>query len=393
MIDRKAGNMKDQNDRKSSNKDTEKSNPVLRVLKKEPVLVVSALCMLISMFFVPPSKDYVNYIDFRVLVLLFCLMAVVAGLQHHGLFNWLACKVLSGKMQRRKLFLLLILLPFFSSMLVTNDVALITFVPFAVLVLGLTGQQNYMIFVVVMQTVAANLGSMATPVGNPQNLYLYSAFRLSAADFFRTVLPFTLLALPLLLISLIFCKKSEITVELSDTDAALNRSHIFLHLILFLLCLLSVFHVLDYRILLAVICAALLIMDRTVFGSVDYSLLLTFVCFFVFAGNIGAIDVIRTFLQNLLADNPLLTSILASQVISNVPAAVLLSGFTQNWQALLLGADIGGLGTPIASLASLISFRIYMKSQGAKAGKYMGFFMLVNVIGLVLFYAAAVILL
>lgn len=257
--------MKDQNDRKSSNKDTEKSNPVLRALKKEPVLVVSALCMLVSMFFVPPSKDYVNYIDFRVLVLLFCLMAVVAGLQRHGLFNWLACKVLSGKMQRRKLFLLLILLPFFSSMLVTNDVALITFVPFAVLVLGLTGQQNYMIFIVVMQTVAANLGSMATPVGNPQNLYLYSAFRLSAADFFRTVLPFTLLALPLLLISVIFCKKSEITVELSDTDAALNRSHIFLHLILFLLCLLSVFHVLDYRILLAVICTALLIMDRTVF--------------------------------------------------------------------------------------------------------------------------------
>lgn len=361
-------------------------------IKKEPVLAVSAVCMLISMFFVPPSAAYIDYIDFRVLALLFCLMSVVAGLQRHGLFTWLAGRILSGKLQRRMLFLLLILLPFFSSMLLTNDVALITFVPFTVLILGLTGEQRYMIFVIVMQTVAANLGSMATPVGNPQNLYLYSAFGLSAGSFFGTVLPYVVLAFPLLSASVLFYPKGELSVKLPDGNALGDMHRIFLYLALFLLCLLSVFHVLHYGLLLAIVCVALFFADRPLFRTMDYGLLLTFVCFFVFAGNIGLIDGIRIFLQGLLAGQPLLTSALASQVISNVPAAVLLSGFTEDWKALLLGTDIGGLGTPIASLASLISFRLYMKTDNADAAKYLGFFTLVNVIGLVLFLAVAMIL-
>ena len=363
-------------------------NPLV-FFKKEPVLSVSALCMLISTFFVPPSGAYLGYIDFRVLALLFCLMAVVAGLQRHGLFTWLAGRLLTGKKQRRTLFLLLILLPFFSSMLVTNDVALITFVPFAILILELTGQQNYMIFVVVMQTVAANLGSMATPVGNPQNLYLYSAFGLSAAEFFRTVLPYTLLALPLLALSVLFCAGGDLSVSLPKEHALGDKRRILLYLALFILCLLSVFHVLHYAVLLAVVCAALFIADRSLYRTMDYGLLLTFVCFFIFAGNIGAIGSVRSVLQGMLAGQPLLASALASQIISNVPAAVLLSGFTDNWRALMLGTDIGGLGTPIASLASLISFRLYMKAKGANGGRYMGFFLLVNIAGLALFLAVA----
>lgn len=359
-------------------------------MKKEPVLMISAICMVISMFFVPPGAAYIDYIDFRVLALLFCLMAVVAGLQRHGLFNWLAARMLTGEKQRRMLFLLLILLPFFSSMLVTNDVALITFVPFALLILELTGQQRFAIFLVVMQTVAANLGSMATPVGNPQNLYLYSRFQIPADAFFLTVLPYTLVTLPLLALSVLFCPRGTLRVSLPETALSKNRGHICLYLSLFVLCLLSVFHVLHYGLLLAVVCIALALADRSLYKTLDYGLLLTFVCFFIFAGNIGAIGGVRLFLQNLLARQPLVTATLASQVISNVPAAVLLSGFTQDWRALLLGTDIGGLGTPIASLASLISFRLYLKSNGANARRYMAVFLAVNAAGLLLFLSAAV---
>lgn len=357
-------------------------NKFLTILKKEPVLAAAALCMIVSMFFVPPSAAYIDYIDFRVLALLFCLMAVVAGLQRHGLFDSLARHVLTGRMKRRTLFAELILLPFFSSMLVTNDVALITFVPFAILILELTGQQEHLIFIIVMQTVAANLGSMATPVGNPQNLYIYSAFHLSAGDFFQVVLLYTIAAFPLLLFSVFLCPKGEISVELPESENPVDKRFIGMYLILFVLCLLSVFHVLHYGILLAVICITLAAAERSLFKQIDYCLLLTFVCFFVFAGNIGSVDAIRQFLQDLLNSHPLLTSMLASQVISNVPAAVLLSGFTQDWKALLVGTDIGGLGTPIASLASLISLKLYMKTAGSNIAKYLGFFVLANIIGL-----------
>ena len=371
---------------------TEKTpSKTLRFFKKEPVLSISAVCAVISALFVPPSAAYVDYIDFRVLALLFCLMAVVAGLQRYGLFTWLAKKMLSGKKQRRTLFLLLILLPFFSSMLVTNDVALITFVPFAILILGLTGQEKYMIFVIVMQTVAANLGSMATPVGNPQNLFLYSRYSLSAGEFFAAVLPYALLSLPLLTVSVLFCPKEEISVSLPEAKEDIKKDRIALYLILFVLCLLSVFHALHWGILLAIICIALFIADRALYRTMDYGLLLTFVCFFIFSGNLGAIDSIKTVLQELLQKQPLLTSALASQIISNVPAAVLLSAFTEDWRALLLGTDLGGLGTPIASLASLISLRLYMKAEGSSAGKFLLFFSMVNVVGLALFLGIAMV--
>lgn len=281
-------------------------------------------------------------------------------------------------------------------MLVTNDVALITFVPFAILILELTGQQKYLVFIVVMQTVAANLGSMATPVGNPQNLYLYSRFGLSAGSFFKTVLPFALLALILTAASVLFCPDREFIISFPGMDETRPSSEPFpekkrllLHLCLFALCLLSVFHLLPYPILFFIVCTALLFADRSLYRALDYGLLATFVCFFVFAGNIGAIPAVRSFLQELLASRPLITSALASQVISNVPAAVLLSGFTDDWRALLLGTDIGGLGTPIASLASLISFRLYMKTKNASAPAFLFLFTLVNVTGLLLFLTAA----
>ena len=362
---------------------------LLQFPKKEPVLFAAALCMILSAVFVPPSAVWISHIDFRTLALLFSLMAVVAGMQNHGLFDWIAQKMLSGKKTRRMLFLVLILMPFFTSMLITNDVALITFVPFAILILELTGQQKYLIFVVIAQTIAANLGSMATPVGNPQNLYLYSCFDLSAGEFFAAVMPYALLSLAAVAVSVLFCPNQEFAVTFPEKQEIDSKKHLLLYLALFLLCLLSVFRVLHWGILLVIVCAALLLADRKLFGGLDYGLLLTFVCFFIFAGNIGAIDAVNELLRSIMGNSPLLTSALASQVISNVPAAVLLSGFTQDWKALLLGTDIGGLGTPIASMASLISFRLYMKTKDASAGKYLLWFSVVNFAGLIVFLAIA----
>ena len=352
--------------------------------QREPVLSIAAVAAILSMFFVPPSAAYIDYIDVRVLCLLFCLMAVVAGLQGCGLFDFLAQRLLAGKQSLRRVVLLLVLLPFFSSMLVTNDVALITFVPFAILVLNTIGRKDQAIGVIVLQTVAANLGSMATPVGNPQNLFLYANYQLSAAQFFGTTIPLTLVSLVLLILLTLRFPKEALQISFAE-KRALDRPRLLLaYGLLFLLCLLSVFRVLHYGILTAVIFIAFLLLDRSVLRRVDYGLLVTFVCFFIFAGNIGCISAVRDLLTALLERSTLLSSVLASQVISNVPAAVLLSGFTGDWQGLLIGVNLGGLGTLIASLASLISFKFYAAIPEAQSGRYLAVFTAVNVLGLVI---------
>lgn len=356
------------------------------------MLSVSALCACVSMFLVPPSAAYLSYIDFRVLGLLLCLMAVVALWRKCALFDVLAQKLLSGRRSARILTLTLTLLPFFSSMLVTNDVALLTFVPFTVVVMGLTGRSAKLPWVVVLQTLAANLGSMALPVGNPQNLFLYNAFSLSAGEFFSAVLPIAGASLVMLAVAALLSDKGSTQVDFAKAAAIENRGLFLLTAALQLLCLLSVFRVLDYRILTVVTLSCLLLFSRDTFRELDYCLLLTFVCFFIFAGNIGSIGGVRDFLTALLGKNALLTSALASQVISNVPAAVLLSGFTENWKGLLLGVDVGGLGTPVASLASLISLKLYARSEGARTERFLWLFLLANAAGLLLLLPLAAIL-
>ena len=366
---------------------------LLGALRREPVLCAAAVCALLSMLLTPPSAAYLGYIDFRVLVLLFCLMAVVAGFQLCGVFAVLAQRLLAGERRMRFVTLVLVLLPFFSSMLVTNDVALITFVPFAVLVLGLIGRRERLIYIVVLQTIAANLGSMATPVGNPQNLYLYSAFGIPAGDFFAVLGPLTLVSLVGLSAAALCVKPEGIEVRFPEKQTIRRPRQLWLMAALFLLCLLSVFHVLHYAVLLAVVAVCLLLFARHLFPRVDYGLLFTFVCFFIFAGNIGNIPAVKDFLSAVMAENTFLTSLCASQIISNVPAAVLLSGFTEDWKGLLLGTDVGGLGTLIASLASLISFRLYLKSPGAKSLRYLGVFTLANLVGLAILIAVSLIFL
>ena len=359
--------------------------------KKEAVLCISGFAALVTMFFVTPSISYLNYIDFRVLALLFCLMAVVAGFNETGVFLSLSEKLLKRVNNTRGLSLVLIMLCFFGSMWITNDVALITFVPFTIMLLSVTSQTKYMIPIMVLETVAANLGSMLTPVGNPQNLFLYSFYHLSIGDFLRITLPYTVVSLLLLGASVLFIKKEDLRVTLPEAQKAGRKKLclIGIYSLLFLICLFCVLHILDYRIMLLIVFLTVLLCQRRVLMKVDYSLLLTFVFFFLFVGNLGSLTVIKEFLSNLMNGRELLIAITASQVISNVPAALLLSAFTDNGKALILGTDIGGLGTIIASLASLISFKFYIKTEGAKPGKYLISFTLYNLIflaGLILFY-------
>ena len=361
---------------------------MLSFLKKEPVLVIAAVAAAVSCLLVPPDAAYLGYIDFRTLALLYALMLVVAGLRNAGAFAYLAHVVCLRAKTARGMGALLVAVTFFTSMLITNDVALLTFVPFAVVLLGMTGRQHDLILVVALQTVAANLGSMLTPVGNPQNLYLYSYYNLGAADFFRITAPVWALSLLLTLALTLLLPRAPLHVELGE-EPGVRKRQLWLYLALFAVCLLSVFRLLPWPVMLGIVVAALLLFDRKNLLSADFCLLLTFVAFFVFAGNLARLEAVDALLRRLLAGREYLTALLASQVISNVPAALLLSGFTDNARALLLGVDVGGLGTPIASLASLISLKLYCRSPGAHAGRYLLLFTLVNLALLALLSLAA----
>lgn len=359
-------------------------NKIKSFIQKETVLFIAALCAIATMFLVPPSVAYIEYIDFRVLCLLFCLMAVVAGFKSVGMFQWLTFQLLRRIRSGRILSVTLVMLPFFSSMLVTNDVALLIFIPFTLALLAQLGLNKAMIPVIVLQTVAANLGSMATPVGNPQNLFLYAAYQLGAADFFSVTLPLAAISfLCLAAAAFPVLPKSLERQELKHEQIS-SVTHLLIYAALFILCLLTVFRIVPYAVTTAVIVAALLILNRNLLGQVDYMLLLTFVCFFIVSENLGQVAWVRNFLQELLGRSTLLTAVGASQVISNVPAAVLLSGFTDQWRDLLAGVNIGGLGTPIASLASLITLKLYMRWPEARVVMFLGLFTVVNLVGLII---------
>ena len=350
-------------------------------VQKEMVLCIAALCAIATMFFVPPDIHYLEYIDFRVLCLLLCLMAVVAGFKSVGVFGWLTSQMLRRTRSGPVLGVLLVLLPFFSAMLVTNDVALIVFIPFT---LGLLEQLQCRraIPVIVLQTIAANLGSMATPVGNPQNLFLYGFFNMNPGDFFSVTLPLTAVSLVALVLASLPLLPKQLQEQQLENTAISSGRHLAIYGALFGLCLLTVFRVIPYPVTTAVIVVLLFLLDRSLLKEIDFILLITFVCFFIVSENLGRIEAVRSFLQALLEKSTLLTAAGASQVISNVPAAVLLSGFTDQWRELLAGVNIGGLGTPVASLASLITMKIYAGWKDSNMGGFLGFFTLANLLGL-----------
>lgn len=359
-------------------------------IAKEAVLCVATACALFTMALVPPDREYLHYIDFRVLCLLLCLMAVVAGLKAIGTFHWLTYQLLHRIHSGRVLSVTLVLLPFFCSMFVTNDVALIIFVPFTMMLLDQMGCSHRMVPVLVLQTAAANLGSMATPVGNPQNLYLYARYNIGIGDFFAVTLPLTAVSLLVLAAAAVPLLPAQMPQQTLERASVRDTKALAIYFALFALCLLTVFRVVPYPVTTAITVAVFFWLDRGVLKEIDYMLLLTFVCFFTVSENLGRIEAVRTVLQQLLQWNTLLTAVGTSQVISNVPAAVVLSGFTDRWQQLLAGVNIGGLGTPIASLASLITLKFYMGRPGARIARFLACFTLVNLIGLavlLLFYS------
>lgn len=348
-------------------------------IKSEIVLIISFVLAAASAFIVTPNAEYIDYIDFKTLALLLCLMAVMAGLGELGIFRLLASKLLRLAGTTRSLSLWLCMLCFFSSMIITNDVALITFVPFSIVALRLSGCEKLLIPLVTLETVAANLGSMLTPVGNPQNLYLFSAFNMTVSDFFMTVLPYAALSLFLLAGSVLFIKKEKIAINSEGKTQKINGRLCTIYAVLFAISILTVFRIIPYGITLVASVAAILVFDRKALAKVDYSLLFTFVFLFIFIGNLKNIGTVNDFLSKTVSGNEVLAGIAASQIISNVPAAILLSGFTDNIKSLLIGVNLGGLGTLIASMASLISFKLVTKEE-ISSGRYILVFSAVNII-------------
>lgn len=361
--------------------------------KREIVLSIAILLAVISAVIIHPDKEYINYIDFRTLAILFCLMAVMAGLQKIGLFRYVAEKLLGRVSHIRGLTFILIMLCFFSSMLITNDVALITFVPFTFIVLKMImgdHSEKLIVPVVVMQTIAANLGSMLTPIGNPQNLYLYGKTTMNFVSFMLLMLPYTVIAFLLLAVwCLSFRYQGEKRIELRIEQICgitQYKKQLVTYMSLFVLCILTVSHVIPYPATLGIVLLVVFILDRHVLKEVDYALLLTFVGFFVFIGNMGRVPAFNAFIQNIIDGNEVLTSVVASQFMSNVPAALLLSGFTNQYELLIVGTNLGGLGTLIASMASLISFKYIGKEYGHLKGRYMLYFTVANILFLILLF-------
>lgn len=348
----------------------------IEFFKHEFILVIAGIAALVSCMLVPVT-NYINYIDTDTIGLLFCLMIAVAGFRESSVLAFFSGKLLGrGKGRTRKTGTILVFISFFSALFFTNDVALIAFVPITAALFA--NHKKTMSYVIILQTAAANLGSMLTPFGNPQNLYLYGHYEMSPKEFFGTTVPVFVFGGLLIFLLCLFIKNEPMETESRSTVKLGKKSYIIMYAVLFALCLLSVFNVLDVIIVFASVCVVAIIIDPNLFVGVDYGLLLTFGFFFIFVGNISNIPAVQGFTEHLVGGREMSAAIIVSQFISNVPAAVMLSGFTENAKALVLGTNIGGLGTIIASLASIISFRIYMETDDAKPVRYLGAFSLIN---------------
>ena len=358
-----------------------KQNSFVEFVKKEIVLIIAVVLALGSSLI---AKPQISYIDFKVLILLFNLMIVVAAFKDLNVLDSIAISLLKKCNTYKSVSFALVFITFISSMVVTNDVALITFVPLSIVI---AKKANISVLkIVVFQTLAANLGSSFTPMGNPQNLFIYSFYNLSPIDFFKITLPILVLSIIFLVLLILKDKKINLNIELEDVKIK-NKRDVVLFSILFIVILLSVFHIVDYKLTFIITIITVLLLNKSLFKEVDYSLLITFIGFFIFVGNISTLEVVRNFMEGVLnsKESTYLSGILASQVISNVPATMLLSGFTLNFRELLLGVNIGGMGTLIASLASVISYKLYLGEFKEEGNTYFKTFTVYNIIGLILF--------
>ena len=347
------------------------------ILKSRIVLIVALVAAAVTCFFVPPDGGYADYFDLDTLSCLFCTLAVVSALKRRRFFEWLAVKIVTAFGNMRRVTFALVFVTYFGSMIMANDMALITFLPLGWLVLSSCGKTKYTAFVFVMQNVAANLGGMLTPFGNPQNLYLYSFFEINAGEFFAIMaIPFAV-AFVLIAGTCLVVKPEPIRLE-THPEPAPPVWRMIVYFVLFALSVMIVFRVFPYYVGLIVVTVALAILEPKCFLRVDYGLLLTFCAFFVFSGNLSRIPAVRDLLASVVAMSPLLVGTATCQVISNVPSAVLLSRFTTDYRHLLIAVNIGGLGTPVSSLASLITLGEYRKREPGKTLRYLGLFSLIN---------------
>ena len=343
---------------------------IIAFARTNVVMLIAASLALITSFIVPPDKEYIGYFDFKTLTCLFTVLAVVCALRNVRFFYTLAEKIVKHFTNARIAVLALVYITFIGSMLIANDMALLTFLPLGYFVLVSTKKEKYMCVTFILQNIAANLGGMLTPFGNPQNLYLYSKFNIPDGEFVMIMLPPFVLAILMITLSVIVFIKPE-HLEFSGVERRLPKARVTVYLLLFAYSILCVFRFIPYQTALIIIPVVILFMDRRALLDVDYGLLLTFVFFFIFSGNMSRIDTVREIFVFLLDKSTLVVSALSCQFISNVPTAILLSRFTDNYRELLLGVNVGGCGTIISSLASLITFREYSQHNKGKAGKYL----------------------
>jgi len=375
----------------------EKKNVIWEFFKKETVLTIAAILAVISAFFVPPGKEYIRYIDWKTLSILLSLMIIMEGFKGTGLFDEIGARLLKYTKKLWQLIYVLVMLCFFFSMFITNDVALLTFVPFTVMVLESCDQQRAMIPTIILQTVAANLGSMMMPIGNPQNLYLFSEMGCGIGEFVMVLLPYTVITFVLLVVSVLFIKNKSATVTAkeikskNESQESVTKKNIA-YAILFVLALLVVARLIMYYYLLVAVVIVVSIMDSQTLKTVDYALIFTFIAFFILIGNLGNMESIREALSRIVETREVYVAVLASQFISNVPATILLRGFTEDLRSLLIGVNLGGLGTFIASMASLISYKIYAHRYNDSKGEYLLKFTVVNVIYLAILLLGYVII-
>lgn len=356
---------------------SEIKSKTLDFASKNIVLVIAATLAIASCCIVKPDAKYIKYFDIKTLTCLFCTLAVICALKNIRFFTIIAKKIVTLTGNTRTLALALVYITFIGSMFLANDMALLTFLPLGYLSLSATGKEKYMAPIFIIQNIAANLGGMLTPFGNPQNLYIYTKFNIPTLEFMGImVLPFVL-SIVLFTAGCFFIPKESLILKNEEKEKIAPKKTAF-YLILFALTILMVFRVIPYYICLPIILVSILATDRNALTNVDYPLLLTFACFFLLAGNVSRIEAVNVFFSNLLEKNTLLTSIFSCQVISNVPSAILLSEFTENYRELLLGVNIGGVGTLISSLASLITFREYTSHIKGKTLQYLGLFTALN---------------
>ncbi len=362
---------------KNGNKALSALNGIRHFISKNLIMCIAFVAAVITSVIVPVDRQYIGYFDFKTLTCLFCVLAVVCALKNIKFFYILADKIVRVFKNAKMCVLALVYITFIGSMLIANDMALLTFLPLGYFVLTAASKRKYMAFTFIMQNIAANLGGMLTPFGNPQNLYLYSKYNIPNLEFISIMaLPFLFSIIIITVCCLIFVKSEPL--KLKDEAMLLNKKRTALYLTLFALSIVIVFRVIPYWVGLIIIPPVLLVFDRKALKSVDYGLLFTFVFFFIFAGNMARIDIVRDLFSSLLNKNTLLVSIASCQFISNVPSAILLSQFTENYKDLLVGVNIGGVGTLISSLASLITFREYVKHNPGKTRYYIAIFSAFN---------------